>query len=106
MRLLEKVTNGTVIEISVTGTLTDPFVMLSIMLKFDFFHLGTAILLKPGIISGGVLTHECPTSRSVGYFLEPVIQLAPFAKQPVQLTLKGVTTDENDLSVRTFVFKV
>ncbi|KAF8623462.1 hypothetical protein AX15_006246 [Amanita polypyramis BW_CC] len=78
LRLLEKITNGTVIEISVTGT---------------------AILLKPGIISGGPLTHECPLSRSVGYFLEPIIMLAPFAKRPVQLTIRGITTDDNDLSV-------
>ncbi|KAL1669239.1 RNA 3'-terminal phosphate cyclase/enolpyruvate transferase [Schizophyllum commune] len=78
LRLLEKLTNGTVIEISVTGT---------------------AILLKPGIIAGGPLTHDCPLSQAVGYFLEPVIMLAPFAKKPVQLTLRGVTTDGRNLSV-------
>ncbi|RDB21495.1 putative RNA 3'-terminal phosphate cyclase-like protein [Hypsizygus marmoreus] len=77
LRLLEKVTNGTIIEISVTGT---------------------AILLKPGIISGGSLSHDCPLSRSVGYFLEPIIMLAPFCKTPLQLTLRGITTDEHDLS--------
>ncbi|KAF9075175.1 18S rRNA biogenesis protein [Rhodocollybia butyracea] len=77
LRLLEKVTNGTVIEISVTGT---------------------AILLKPGIISGGPLVHDCPLSRSIGYFLEPIIMLAPFSKRPVQLTLRGITTDDHDLS--------
>ncbi|KAJ7343364.1 18S rRNA biogenesis protein [Mycena albidolilacea] len=81
LRLLEKVTNGTVIEISVTGT---------------------AILLKPGIISGGPLTHDCPLSRSIGYFLEPVVMLAPFAKKSFQLTLRGITTDEHDLSVDLF----
>ncbi|KIM48930.1 hypothetical protein M413DRAFT_59937 [Hebeloma cylindrosporum] len=77
LRLLEKVSNGTVIEISVTGT---------------------AILLKPGIIFGGTLQHDCPTSRAIGYFLEPVIMLAPFAKKPMNITLKGITTDEHDLS--------
>lgn len=64
---------------------------------------GTAILLKPGIIFGGVLQHDCPKSRSIGYFLEPIIMLAPFAKRPVQLTLKGITTDEHDLSVCFFL---
>ncbi|KAG6874237.1 hypothetical protein C0995_003783 [Termitomyces sp. Mi166 len=78
LRLLEKVTNGTVIEISVTGT---------------------AILLKPGVILGGALTHDCPLSRSIGYYLEPIIMLAPFCKTPLQLILRGITTDENDLSV-------
>lgn len=63
-------------------------------------YSGTAILLKPGIISGGNVVHDCPASRSVGYFLEPVVMLAPFAKKPLQLTLRGITTDENDLSVR------
>ena len=61
---------------------------------------GTAILLKPGIIAGGSLQHECPLSRSIGYFLEPIIMLAPFAKKPINLTIKGITTDEHDLSVR------
>ena len=60
---------------------------------------GTAILLKPGIIAGGNVVHDCPLSRSVGYFLEPVIMLAPFAKKPLQLTLRGITTDDDDLSV-------
>ncbi|KAJ7509992.1 RNA 3'-terminal phosphate cyclase/enolpyruvate transferase [Mycena galericulata] len=63
---------------------------------------GTAILLKPGIISGGPITHDCPLSRSIGYFLEPVVMLAPFAKKPLQLTLRGITTDDHDLSVDLF----
>lgn len=69
-----------------------------------FLYVGTAILLKPGIISGGPITHECPLSRSIGYFLEPIIILAPFAKKPLQLTLHGITTDEKDLSVRSPLF--
>jgi len=78
LRLLERITNGTVIEISVTGT---------------------ALLLKPGIIVGGPIIHECPVSRSVGYFLEPVVMLAPFSKKPLHLTLRGITSDDQDLSV-------
>jgi len=65
----------------------------------NLFCLGTAILLKPGIIFGGTLQHDCPTSRAIGYFLEPVITLAPFAKKPMNITVKGITTDEHDLSV-------
>ena len=61
--------------------------------------LGTAILLKPGIIAGGSVTHDCPVSRSIGYFLEPVVMLAPFAKKPLSLTLRGITSDDRDLSV-------
>lgn len=77
LRLLERVTNGTVIEISVTGT---------------------AILVKPGVIAGGTVVHECPLSRSIGYFLEPIVMLAPFSKKPLHLTLRGITSDDRDLS--------
>jgi len=36
----------------------------------------------------------------LGYFLEPIIQLAPFAKKPTQLTLTGITNDDTDIAVR------
>ena len=65
------------------------------------FITGTSILVKPGVIIGGQITHECPLTRSVGYFLEPLIMLAPFAKKPMNITLRGVTTDDKDLSVST-----
>lgn len=81
------------IEISLTG------VFYIILFGVDLTRLGTAILVKPGIISGGPVTHECPTSRSIGYFLEPIIMLAPFSKKLFALTLKGITTDDKDLSV-------
>ena len=94
LRLIEKVTNGTVIEISLTGVFFN-----IILFGVDLTRLGTAILVKPGIISGGPVTHECPTSRSIGYFLEPIIMLAPFSKKLLALTLRGITTDDKDLSV-------
>ncbi|KAJ1967972.1 hypothetical protein H4R35_001591 [Dimargaris xerosporica] len=80
LRLLEKLTNGSVLEISYTGT---------------------SIAYKPGTLMGGKVRHECPTSRSVGYFLEAVLALAPFCKQPLALTLTGVTANNIDLSVDT-----
>lgn len=61
---------------------------------------GTSVLLKPGVITGGEVTHDCPLSRSIGYFLEPLVAIAPFAKTRVHMTLKGITTDDKDLSVR------
>lgn len=51
------------------------------------------------MIVGGQVVHDCPTSRSIGYFLEPVVVLGPFAKKPLQLTLRGITSDDHDLSV-------
>lgn len=65
-----------------------------------FITSGTTILFKPGIISGGSLSHDCPLTRSIGYYLEPIVMMAPFSKNPFHLTLRGITTDEQDLSVR------
>ncbi len=61
---------------------------------------GTTVLIKPGIIGGGNVSHDCPLSRSVGYFLEPLLLITPFAKKPSEVTLRGITSDDNDLSVR------
>ncbi|KAI8907940.1 RNA 3'-terminal phosphate cyclase/enolpyruvate transferase [Gorgonomyces haynaldii] len=78
IRLLEKVTNGSIIEINYTGT---------------------SVYFVPGIINGGTVQHDCPKSRAVGYFLEPMVALGPFGKQPLQLTLSGITNDNVDTSV-------
>ncbi|KAJ3039872.1 rRNA-processing endoribonuclease [Rhizophlyctis rosea] len=80
LRLLEKVTNGCSVEISYTGT---------------------SLVYRPGVIIGGKIHHDCPPSRAIAYFLEPLIALAPFAKTPLSLTLTGVTNDNVDVSVDT-----
>ncbi|KAI8925597.1 RNA 3'-terminal phosphate cyclase/enolpyruvate transferase [Entophlyctis helioformis] len=77
LRLLEKLTNGCTIEIN---------------------HTGTSVTYHPGTIFGGRIQHECPPSRSIGYFMEAVIALSPFAKHPVELTLTGITNDNVDIS--------
>ena len=38
--------------------------------------------------------------RSIGYYLEGLICLAPFAKNPIEITLRGVTNEDKDISVR------
>ncbi|KAG1456134.1 hypothetical protein G6F56_006903 [Rhizopus delemar] len=78
LNLLEKVTNGSVIEISYTGT---------------------SVLYRPGAVEGGRIQHDCGTERSISYYLEPMVALAPFSKKPFVLTLEGVTTDHIDPSV-------
>ncbi|KAI8344870.1 RNA 3'-terminal phosphate cyclase [Choanephora cucurbitarum] len=78
LRLLEKVTNGSVVEISYTGT---------------------SVLYRPGAIEGGRIEHDCGTDRSISYYLEPMIALAPFSKKPFVLVLQGITTDHIDVSV-------
>ncbi|KAJ2084330.1 hypothetical protein H4R24_000123 [Coemansia sp. RSA 988] len=80
LRLLEKATNGTRIVISPTGT---------------------SVVLRPGMITGGHITMDCPVSRSVGYYLEALAALAPFGKEPMVATLRGITMDNTDLSVDT-----
>ncbi|KAL7750747.1 hypothetical protein RI367_003704 [Sorochytrium milnesiophthora] len=80
LRLLERLTNGTTVSIS---------------------HTGTSLLFVPGILIGGQCSHECPTSRAIGYFLEPVIALAPFSKKPIALTLTGITSDDHSLGADT-----
>ncbi|OLL21934.1 putative RNA 3'-terminal phosphate cyclase-like protein [Neolecta irregularis DAH-3] len=80
LRLLEKLTNGSVIEISYTGT---------------------TVLYRPGILVGGKFSHECCLSRALGYFLEPLIFIAPLCKSPVGITLTGITSNDLDIGVDT-----
>lgn len=76
LRLLDRLTNGTVVEINTTGT----------QLRF-----------KPGVLLGGEVEHDCPTSKSVGWFLEGILPIAPFGKESLHLTLKGVTDGTADM---------
>ncbi|KAL2487693.1 putative RNA 3'-terminal phosphate cyclase-like protein [Forsythia ovata] len=82
LRLLEKVSDDCHVEINETGT----------KLKY-----------KPGIVMGGRnLVHDCGVSRSIGYFLEPLIVLGLFGKKPLTIRLNGITNDSKDPSVDTF----
>ena len=63
LRLLEKVVNGSEIRINETGS---------------------SLRYRPGIITGGGrISHECNPSRAIGYYLEPLIAIAPFAKASI-----------------------
>jgi RNA 3'-terminal phosphate cyclase-like protein len=76
--MLDKLTNGT---------------------KADINSTGTRLRLRPGVLTGGSFTHDCPTSRAIGYWLEPLLLLAPFCKMPVRAVLTGLTNDALDVSV-------
>lgn len=81
LRLIERITNGSMIKINNTGT----------MVKYS-----------PGLLAGGdELKHECPVTRSIGYYLEALVALAPFCKNPIAIELTGVTNDDLDCSVDT-----
>ena len=60
---------------------------------------GTDLFFEPGLLLGGTLEHVCSQQRSIGYFLEPLCMLAPFAKKPMRITLKGITNGPDDPSV-------
>ncbi|XP_067677958.1 RNA 3'-terminal phosphate cyclase-like protein [Haliotis asinina] len=78
IRLLDKLTNGSKIIVSETGT---------------------SVLYQPGLLSGGSIEHDCSTQRSLGYYIEGLLLLAPFMKRPIKAVLKGVTNDKTDPSV-------
>ncbi|KAF5744920.1 RNA 3'-terminal phosphate cyclase-like protein isoform X1 [Tripterygium wilfordii] len=82
LRLLERVSDDCVVEINETGT---------------------KLRYKPGIIMGGRnMVHDCGVSRSIGYFMEPLILVSLFGKKPVTIRLKGITNDSKDPCVDTF----
>ena len=44
---------------------------------------------------------ECGTARAIGWFLEALLLLAPFAKKAFAVTLRGITNDDVDCTVDT-----
>ena len=98
LRLMERISNGSVVEISYTGQQAADFDFLQEIYRLCI--AGTSVLFSPGTLLGGTLKHDCPLSRAVGWFLEPILALAPFCKRELILTLSGITTDSQDASVR------
>ena len=94
LRLLEAVTNGSEIDISMTGT---------------------TLRYRPGLITGsaagsgavsGVIRHELPAGceRGISYFLMPICLLAPFSKAQFNIIFTGAgaitsSTPVGDMSV-------
>ena len=84
LKLLEKVTNGSVVNINKTGT---------------------RLIFRPGMIDcneGLPIEHECHLARNLTYYLEVVVPLAVFGKTILNLTLKGSTDDNFDQSIDCF----
>lgn len=78
LQLLDKVTNGTKIEISQTGTQL-------------YYH--------PGLLSGGLVNHDCSIERGIGYYMDVLLAVGPFCKTPLTVTFKGVTNSTESPSV-------
>jgi RNA 3'-terminal phosphate cyclase-like protein len=84
LKLVEKITNGTNVEISKTGTV---------------------IRFYPGVITnnyGDEFEFECDISRSVAYYLEGILPIAMYGKESLNCILYGVTNDNDDISVDSF----
>lgn len=73
LRLVDKLTNGTNLDVNETGT--------------DLYF-------QPGLLIGGVIDHDCCRLRSIGYYLELIIMVAPYCKKGIQITLRGVTNNQ------------
>lgn len=78
IRILDKMTNGTQIEIN---------------------KAGTAISFRPGALYGGHWEHDCSLERGIGYYLEVLIALGPFCKEPLDVVLRGITNSKDSPSV-------
>ncbi|CAH0380906.1 unnamed protein product [Bemisia tabaci] len=78
LRLIDKLTNGTVLEVNETGT---------------------TLYFQPGMLTGGKFDHECCKQRAIGYYFEAVLAFAPFCKKALEITLRGVTNNKIDPSV-------
>lgn len=102
LRLLEKVTDGCVVEINETGAAaaalaTSAGIMAALLHLHGFAPqahqaplsktratacAGTSLRYRPGIVTGGSgLVHECGTARGIGYFLEPLVVISLFGKK-------------------------
>ncbi len=77
IRLFDKITNGSKVHVNETGT---------------------TLNYSPGLLIGGKVEHDCSLERGIGYYLEPLLTLAPFCKHPLKVTLRGVTNNDVDPS--------
>ncbi|KAI3933960.1 hypothetical protein MKW92_000693 [Papaver armeniacum] len=83
LRLIEEISDGGAVVLNETGT----------KLKYS-----------PGVLICGKRpdAFDCGLSRSIGYFLEPLIVLGLFGKKSLEIKLKGITNDSKDPTVDTF----
>lgn len=76
--LIEKITGGT---------------------KYTIHPNNNEIFFVPGALEGGEITHECDLERSIGYYLELLVAVAPFCKEPIDARLFGITNGKDATSV-------
>ncbi|XP_019752901.1 RNA 3'-terminal phosphate cyclase-like protein isoform X2 [Hippocampus comes] len=69
------------------------------MRKILIEKMGAVLFYQPGLLYGGSIEHDCNLQRSIGYYLEALLMLAPFMKNPLKATLRGITNDPTDPTV-------
>ncbi|TPP62736.1 putative RNA 3'-terminal phosphate cyclase protein [Fasciola gigantica] len=76
--LIDEISNGTVTKINDTGTV---------------------ITFKPGVLIGGNVDFDCGTERGIGYYVEFLLLISPFCKEPLEIRLRGLTNTKTDPSI-------
>lgn len=51
---------------------------IRVLTQVEINETGTTLRFKPGYITGGRITHECGTTRALGWFIEGLLPLALF----------------------------
>lgn len=78
LTFLRKITNGMRAEVNETGT---------------------SLYYVPGNLEGGEFEHECSLQRSISYYLEVAMALAPFCKTSLSVKFKGITNNTIDPTI-------
>ncbi|GBM32031.1 RNA 3'-terminal phosphate cyclase-like protein [Araneus ventricosus] len=73
--------------------------LITVGWELDINETGTVVKYNPGLLLGGKCQYDCGIERAIGYYLEALICLAPFSKEPLDITLRGVTNNSFDPSV-------
>eukprot|EP00871_Galdieria_phlegrea_P003708 jgi/Galph1/4338/GphlegSOOS_G2979.1 len=81
LRLLDRLTSGTQLEVD---------------------QMNKLVNIRPGILIGGRIIHQCANTRGLSYYLEFLAILAPFCKRPVEATLTGLAVHPEDPTIETF----
>lgn len=69
-------------------------------------YTGTAVVFRPGHLFGGSISFDAPTARAISYYLEPILAMAPFCKEPLKITINGVVNNDMDASIDNLVKKI
>lgn len=62
-------------------------------MRAEVNETGTSLYYVPGNLEGGDFEHECSLQRSITYYLEVAMALAPFCKSALNIKFKGITNN-------------